>query len=101
MLSYLLHHLDSMFSLNQDLIHSAYSVNLAHSINATFALDCYFKSKKKTLLSCKNIMERNGTSKSHLKCHMFKKMCCAIISLVLIATASIYPKTNLKEESSD
>ena len=28
---------------------------------------------------------------------MFQEMCCAIISLVLIATAGVYPKTHLKE----
>lgn len=46
-------------------------------------------------------MERNVTSKSHLKCHMFKKMCCAIIFLILVATASIYPKTHLEQENID
>lgn len=35
-------------------------------------------------------------SSSHLKRHMFQEVCCAIISLILIATASIYPEAHLQ-----
>lgn len=37
-------------------------------------------------------------SSSHLKCHMFQEVCCAIISLILIATASIYPEAHLQKD---
>ena len=36
-------------------------------------------------------------SLSHLKCHMFQEMCCAIISGVLVATAGIYPEAHLEK----
>lgn len=38
---------------------------------------------------------------SHLKCHMFQEMCGAIISLVLIATAGVYPEAHLEEVSNE
>lgn len=53
-------------------------------------------------VNCNHIKHSTTTQElqvaSHLKCHMFQEVCSAIISLVLIATASIYPEADLQED---